>query len=85
MFCRGDYYGYLLKGDLTGAIRYIRQFPEQAELYNRFMTVFEEENDITYDVDACLNEILTLYQRYYLSLIHIFCGRLRPRHPDRQV
>lgn len=77
MFCRGDYYGYLLKGDLTGAIRYIRQFPEQAELYNRFMTVFEEENDITYDVDACLNEILTLYQRYYRDVFYLCVGKER--------
>ena len=75
MFCRSDYYGYLLKGDLTGALRYIRQFPEQAELYNRFMTVFDKEDYITYDVDACLNEILTLYQRYYRDVFYLCVGK----------
>lgn len=77
MFCRSDYYGYLLKGDLTGALRYLKQFPEQAELYNRFMAVFEEENAITYDVDACLNEILTLYQRYYRDTFYLCVGKER--------
>lgn len=74
-FCQSDYYGYLLKADLKGAIRYIRQFPEQAELYHKFITVFEQENYIVYEVCAYLNEILTIYQRYYRDAFYLCIGK----------
>lgn len=61
VFCQSIYYGYLIKTDLIGAINYVKQFPDQAELYNKFMAVFEQEKYITYEVDAYINEILTIY------------------------
>lgn len=33
------YYGYLVQGDLHGAINYVKQFPEQASLYSRFLNI----------------------------------------------
>lgn len=74
-FNRSVYYGYIIKGDLPGAIGYVRQFPEQTELYNRFMAVFEGEQYATYEVDACLNEILTIYQRYYRDAFYLCIGK----------
>ena len=50
-FNSDTYYGYILKGDLHGSIRYIKQFPEQRGLYGRFLDVFEHKQYITYDVD----------------------------------
>ena len=59
-FCQDLYYGYLIKADLIGAISYVKQFPNQEELYNKFVAIFEQEHYITYDVDAYLNEILSI-------------------------
>ncbi|MBQ7898730.1 MAG: hypothetical protein IJ307_02650 [Bacteroidales bacterium] len=65
------YYGNIVKGDLRGAITYIKQFPEQINLYNRFMDVFEHEQYITYEVDSELNNILTAYQQYYRDVFYL--------------
>lgn len=74
-FYRSTYYGYLTKGDLTGAINYVKQFSDQAELYNRFMTIFEQEKYCTYEADAYLNEILAIYQRYYRNVFYLCIGK----------
>ena len=37
------YYGYIVKGDLRGAISYVQQFPNQADLYNRYVARFDQE------------------------------------------
>ena len=42
------YHGSIMKGDLHGAISNVKQFPEQKELYHRFLDVFERELYITY-------------------------------------
>ena len=65
------YYGYIIKGDLLGAITYIKQFPEKSDLYNRFDSVFEHEQYISYEVDAELNEILLAYQQYYRDVFYL--------------
>ena len=70
-FCQDLYYGYLIKADLIGAISYVKQFPNQEELYNKFVAIFEQEHYITYDVDAYLNEILSIYQRYYRNAFYL--------------
>ena len=71
VFCQDIYYGYIIKGDLIGAISYVKQFSEQTELYNQFMAIFEQEKYHTYEVDAYLNEILTIYQRYYRNVFYL--------------
>ena len=70
-FTKSIYFGCIIKGDLHGAISYVKQFPEQIALYNRFMSVFEQEKYITYEVDAELNQILTMYQRYYRDVFYL--------------
>lgn len=74
-FSSNTYYGYLVKGDLIDAINYVRQFPEKEELYHRFMAVFEREQYAAYEVDAELNEILTIYQRYYRDVFYLGIDR----------
>lgn len=75
VFDQNAYYSYILKGDLHGAIHYIQQFPEQSDLYNRFIAVFENERYITYDVDAELNQVLTIYQQYYRDVFYLLLGK----------
>lgn len=65
------YYGYIIKGDLLSAITYIKQFPKKSDLYNRFVSVFEHEQYISYEVDAELNEILLAYQQYYRDAFYL--------------
>lgn len=69
------YFSYVLKGDLVGAINYVKQFPEQAELYNQYINIFEREQYVTYEADNELNEILTIYQRYYRDAFYLCIGR----------
>lgn len=76
-FSKSTYYGYIIKGDLNGAIRYVNQFPEQTALYNRFMALFEQEQYTAYEVDADLNNILTFYQQYYRDVFYLCIGRER--------
>ncbi|HBA48532.1 MAG TPA: hypothetical protein DCZ91_12185 [Lachnospiraceae bacterium] len=68
---KGKYYGYIVKGDLRGAINYVKQFPEQTDLYNRFMAVFDREQYISYEVNDVLNDILTAYQQYYRDVFYL--------------
>jgi len=65
------YHGYIMKGDLHGAISYVKQFPEQKGLYHRFLDIFERELYISYDVDTELNNILTAYQQYYRDVFYL--------------
>lgn len=74
-FSKDLYFGYIIKGDLPGAIRYVKEFPEQTALYERFMAVFEREQYITYDTDAGLNAILRQYQRYYRDVFYLGTGK----------
>ena len=70
-FDRDIYYGQLLKGDLHGAINYVKQYQDQAELYQRFVSIFEQERYHSYDVDNDLNAILLAYQQYYREVFYL--------------
>ena len=74
-FNSDSYYGYIVKGDLQGAINYAKQFPEQIDLYNHFLRVFGHEQYITYDGSAELNDILTAYQQYYRDAFYLGINR----------
>ena len=71
------YYGNIIKADLRSAISYVKQFPEQNNLYNRFMDVYEHEQYMTYEVGAELNSILTAYQQYYRDAFYLCIGQER--------
>lgn len=74
IFSKNAYYGYIIKGDLPGAIAYAKHHG-QLELYDRFMAVFEREQYIAYDVDGDLNELLTIYQQYYRDAFYLRTGK----------
>ena len=69
------YYGYIVRGDLHGAINYVKQFPEQAALYDRFLAIFDREQYISYEVNDILNDILIIYQQYYRDVFYLCMGK----------
>lgn len=70
-FSKSIFYGYLIKGDLTGAISYLRQFDALRERYQKYMTVFDKEEYPTFEIDSDLNEILLIYQKYYREVFYL--------------
>lgn len=70
-FDRGIYYGCIIKGDLLGAIKYVKGFSEQSVLYNRFMEIFEREKYTVYEADDEINKILVIYQQYYRDVFYL--------------
>lgn len=74
-FDRDQYYGYIIKGDLTGAMNYVKAYPEQKELQERYRAIFEEEKYQTYAVNAELNHILAAYQMYFRDVFYLGMDR----------
>lgn len=75
MFDENEYYGYILKGDLVGAIGYVKRFPEQSTLYQRYITIFDKEQYLNYAIDESLNGILRAYQQYYRDVFYLRLDR----------
>ena len=71
IYDRNIFRGFILKEDLKAAMAYISQFPEQQELYHKYVSLFQDENYLVYDVDADLNEILLIYQKYYRDVFYL--------------
>ena len=82
VFAHSVFLGYLSKGKLDAAMNYLRQFPQQSPLYSRYASLFEEESYLSYDVDAELNEILLVYQKYYRDAFYL---RLSPEEAARKL
>lgn len=74
-FNEDTYCGYIIKGNLAGAIRYVKQFPDQNALYQRYMTVFDKEQYLDYATDEPLNDILCAYQQYYRDVFYLRLDR----------
>lgn len=73
-FSENNYYGYIIKGDLPGALRYIERFPEQIRLLEKYMSIFKYKQYINYPVDAELNCILQIYQQYFCDVFFLNNG-----------
>ena len=80
-FSKAQYRGHLIRGDLLGAIRYIKQFPEQAELAERYRKRFEGEEYAASGEDAVLEAILSAYRKYYRETFYL--GMDREKAEDR--
>ena len=70
-FSKEIYYGFILRGDLRGLLGYLRQFPEQTELCERFAAVFERAQYVDYPISGALNGILRQYQRYFRDVFYL--------------
>ena len=71
VFHENVYCGFIIKGDLVGAIRYVKRFPEQSALYQRYITIFDEEQYLIYAIDEPLNDIMHAYQQYYRDAFYL--------------
>lgn len=65
------FYGYLVRGKLNMALEYLHRFPEQAEQYDKYRKVFEQENYPDMSTDGLLNDVLLCYQRYYRDVFFL--------------
>lgn len=70
-FDRMVYCGLLVRGNLKGAMAYIKQFPEQALLSQKYEAVFEREEYLRYPEDAEIDALLLIYQKYYREVFFL--------------
>lgn len=70
-FNRGVLHGFLLKGKLRNAMEYLKQFPAQEDLYQKYVSVFEQEHYPHYEEDAFVDAMLLIYQRYYREIFYL--------------
>ena len=63
---------FFLKGDLKGAIAYMREHEEFKEILPAYVAIFENGEYRTYEIPDRLNDILRLYQVYYRDTF--YCG-----------
>ena len=70
-FDQDIFYGRLVNGALRPAMDYLRQFPQQMERYQKYVSLFQEERDPPCDAAPELCEILRLYQKYYREAFYL--------------
>jgi hypothetical protein len=70
-FDRMVYCGLLVRGNLKGAMAYLRQYPEYRALYQKYEAVFEREEYLIYPEDAEIDALLQIYQKYYREVFFL--------------
>lgn len=70
-FNKSLYNEYLIKGNLHGAIDCLKAFPAQATLYEKYISVFEKENYLTFGLNTYLEKLLMIYQQYYRDVFYL--------------
>ena len=63
---------FFLKGDIKGAISYMRSHEEFKDILPAYTAIFEDCKYRTYEIPETLNDILRLYQIYYRNIF--YCG-----------
>ncbi|MGN1406179.1 MAG: hypothetical protein ACI4WM_07890 [Erysipelotrichaceae bacterium] len=61
---------YFIKGDIKGAIEYMREHEEYKDILPAYISLFEKNEYIDYEVPELLNNILKLYQIYYHDIFY---------------
>ena len=61
---------YFISGDIKGAINYMREHEEFKDILNTYITLFEKEEYLNYEIPDVLNDILRFYQIYYHNLFY---------------
>lgn len=70
---------FLMRGDVPGAIAFMKGNPELEEVAAAYLSVFEKEQYIRYDVPEKLNELLLCYQQYFRD---VFFLRIAPERAE---
>ena len=63
--------GYYIRGDMAGAMRFLEDVPELQELLDAYISIFEKENYIRYDLPDDLNAVLLIYQQYFRDVFYL--------------
>lgn len=63
---------FFLKGDMQGAIAYMRDHEEFKDILPAYVAIFEDGEYRTYEIPDILNDILRLYQIYFRDTF--YCG-----------
>lgn len=61
---------YFIKGDVKGAIEYMREHEEYKDILPAYVSLFEKGEYLDYDIPKVLNNILRLYQIYYRDIFY---------------
>ena len=61
---------FFIRGDVKGAIEYMKEHEEYKDILPEYVAIFEEEKYRSYDVPSILNDILLLYQKYYRAIFY---------------
>ena len=72
---------YFMRGDVKGAMAYMRSHEEFRDVLPAYEAVFERGEYRTYDIPDGLNGILCLYQEYFREVF--YCGTPEPEAADR--
>ena len=62
---------FFIRGDIRGAISFMREHQEYSEILPLYVSLFEKEEYISYDIPDELNRILRLYQEYYRDIFYL--------------
>ncbi len=68
-FEKDIFYGFLIQGNLTGALDYLSQFPEEAHRLQRYDQLFAQP--VQYEIAPELQRILDAYQLYYRDAFYL--------------
>ena len=60
---------FFLKGDMQGAIAYMRDHEEFKDILPAYVAIFEDGEYRTYEIPDILNDILRLYQIYFRDML----------------
>ncbi len=72
---------FFLKGDIKGAIAYMREHEEFKDILPVYAAIFEDCEYRTYEIPDRLNDILRLYQIYFRDTF--YCGLPEAEAADR--
>ena len=72
---------FFIKGDLKGAIAYMREHEEFRNILPAYTAIFEDQEYRTYAIPDRLNEVLRFYQVYFRDVF--YCGLPEAEAADR--
>lgn len=70
-FERDIFHGHLIKGKPKDALEYLKSFPEKRELYDKYISFFEELPYPEYEIGDALNKALYIYRQYYRDVFYL--------------
>ena len=74
---------FFVRGDIKGAIEFMRENDEYRDILPEYVAIFEEERYLSYDIPSDLNDILLLYQIYYRDIF--YCGIPESKASERLI